>query len=98
MSSTQRAAAAATAEADAAGLTDLEREILTFEAGWWKHQGAKEQAVRDLFGLSSTRYYQLLHTVIDKPEALVYDPMLVKRLRRLREARQQRRSARRLTL
>lgn len=77
-------------------LTDREREILTFEAGWWKHQGAKEQAVKDLFDLSSTRYYQLLHDLIDKPAALAYDPMLVKRLRRLRETRQVQRSARQL--
>ena len=77
-------------------LTDLERDVLDFERQWWRLPGAKEQAVHDRFGLSATRYYQLLNTILNKPEALVHDPMLVKRLRRLRETRQRARSARRL--
>jgi hypothetical protein len=77
-------------------LTEREREILAFERQWWKYAGAKDQAVRELFGLSSTRYYQVLNALIDRPEALVHDPMLVKRLRRMRQSRQRSRSARRL--
>ncbi len=77
-------------------LSSRDGEILGFERQWWKYAGAKEQAVRDLFGLSATRYYQLLNALIDRPEALVADPMLVKRLRRLRATRQRTRSARRL--
>lgn len=69
-------------------LDEREIKILDFEHQWWKHQGAKEQAVHDLFGLSATRYYQVLNALIDRPEALVHDPMLVKRLRRLRATRQ----------
>ena len=69
------------------GLTERELEILAFEARWWKHAGAKEQAIRDAFGLSSTRYYQLLNTLLDKPEATEHDPVLVGRLRRLRATR-----------
>jgi len=82
----------------AAGLSDKEREILAFERQWWKYAGAKEQAIKDLFDLSATRYYQVLNALIDRPEALVHDPMLVKRLRRLRTTRQRTRSARRLGL
>jgi hypothetical protein len=78
------------------GLSEREREILAFERQWWKYAGAKEAAVRDLFGMSATRYYQVLNALIDRPEALVADPMLVKRLRRLRASRQRTRSARRL--
>jgi chromatin segregation and condensation protein Rec8/ScpA/Scc1 (kleisin family) len=78
------------------GLTRREREILAFERQWWRYAGAKEQAIRDLFDMSATRYYQVLNALIDRPEALVHDPMLVKRLRRLRSARQRQRSARRL--
>jgi len=78
------------------GLSRREREILAFERQWWKYAGAKEQAVRDLFDMSATRYYQVLNELIDRPEALAADPMLVKRLRRLRAARQRARSARRL--
>lgn len=69
-------------------LTEREREILSFEHQWWKYAGAKEQAVHDRFGLSATRYYQVLNDLIDRPEALVHDPMLIKRLRRLRATRQ----------
>ncbi|RZS62090.1 uncharacterized protein DUF3263 [Xylanimonas ulmi] len=87
----QPVVAPATAE-----LSERDREILAFERQWWKYAGAKEQAVRELFDLSATRYYQVLNALIDTPEALAADPMLVKRLRRLRATRQRARSARRL--
>ena len=77
-------------------LSDRDRRILEFERQWWKYAGAKEQAVRDLFEMSSTRYYQVLNSLIDRPAALAHDPMLVKRLRRMRQTRQRARSARRL--
>jgi hypothetical protein len=82
--------------ADGSGLVRRDREILAFERQWWKYAGAKEQAIRELFDMSSTRYYQVLNSLIDNPSALAADPMLVKRLRRLRAARQRQRSARRL--
>jgi hypothetical protein len=77
-------------------LSERDAEILAFERQWWKYAGAKEQAVREKFQMSATRYYQVLNALIDKPEALAVDPLLVKRLRRLRETRQRIRSARRL--
>jgi len=78
------------------GLSDRDREIIAFERQWWKYAGAKEQAVRDLFDMSATRYYQVLNALIDNPVALEADPMLIKRLHRLRASRQRARSARRL--
>ncbi|MGW0664745.1 DUF3263 domain-containing protein [Streptodolium elevatio] len=75
------------------GLTARDVEILDFERQWWRHAGAKERAVRDRFGCSPTRYYQALNALLDRPEALEHDPMLVQRLRRLRAARQTARSA-----
>jgi Protein of unknown function (DUF3263) len=78
------------------GLTRRDRDILAFERQWWKYAGAKEQAIRELFDMSATRYYQVLNALIDTPAALSADPMLVKRLRRLRASRQRQRSARRL--
>ena len=78
------------------GLSDRDREILEFERQWWKYAGAKETAVREQFDMSATRYYQVLNALIDRPEALAADPLLVRRLRRLRAARQRQRSARRL--
>ena len=77
-------------------LTEREQEVLSFERHWWRYAGSKEQAVRELFGFSSTRYYQVLNALLDRPEALAADPMLVKRLRRMRQTRQRARSARRL--
>lgn len=77
-------------------LSQRDSEILDFERQWWKYAGAKEAAVRDKFDMSSTRYYQVLNALIDRPEALEHDPLLVRRLRRLRAARQRQRSARRL--
>jgi len=77
-------------------LSDRDREILEFERQWWKYAGAKETAVREKFDMSSTRYYQVLNALIDRPEALEADPLLVRRLRRLRSQRQRQRSARRL--
>jgi hypothetical protein len=70
-----------------------DREILAFEAQWWKYAGAKEQAIRELFDMSATRYYQVLNALIDEPAALAADPMLVKRLRRVRAGRQETREA-----
>lgn len=80
------------------GLTQRERDVLTFERQWWRYAGAKEQAIRELFDCSPTRYYQMLGALMDNPAALVADPMLVKRLRRLRSTRQRDRAQRRLGL
>ncbi|GAB2492651.1 hypothetical protein GCM10027187_69720 [Streptosporangium sandarakinum] len=82
-------------EPDARALTERERELLAFERRWWRRPGAKEQAIRQTFGVSATRYYQLLGELVDRPEALAHDPMLVKRLRRLRETRRRDRDVRR---
>ena len=98
MSGSSSASQSPSAPATGAGLTEREAEILAFERQWWKYAGAKETAVRELFDMSATRYYQVLNALIDRPEALVADPMLVKRLRRLRAPRQRTRSARRLGL
>ncbi|MET7706595.1 DUF3263 domain-containing protein [Micromonospora sp. NPDC005413] len=73
--------------APTAQLSARELAILAFEQQWWRHAGAKEQAVRDTFGVSSTRYYQLLNGLLDNPAALAADPLLIGRLRRLRSSR-----------
>jgi hypothetical protein len=68
-------------------LTEPERAILDFEKQWWRRPGAKEQAIRETFDLSPTRYYQLLNALLDRPAAVAYDPALINRLRRLRGGR-----------
>ena len=86
-----------TSHPESAGeLSPRDASMLDFERQWWKYAGAKEQAVREQFDMSSTRYYQVLNALIDRPAALEHDPLLVRRLRRLRATRQRQRSARRL--
>jgi hypothetical protein len=76
------------------GLSELETRILDFEGSWWRYAGAKEAAIKELFDVTAPRYYQLLNDLIDRDDALTAAPMLVKRLRRLREARMSTRIAR----
>ena len=95
---TAKALAGASPAPEPDDLSDRDRQILAFERQWWRYAGAKEQAIRDLFDMSATRYYQVLNALLDRPEALRHDPMLVKRLRRMRAARQRARAARRLGL
>lgn len=82
------------APAQTTGVSDLEVRILDFERSWWRYAGAKESAIKELFDMSAPRYYQLLNDLIDREEALLASPMLVKRLRRLRAARMSARSSR----
>ncbi len=79
-----------------AELTAQQAGLLDFEKQWWSLPGSKESEIRERFDISPTRYYQLLNALIDSEAALAYDPLLVKRLRRLRTTRQKERTARRL--
>ena len=78
--------------APAGPLGERERGVLAFERQWWRHAGAKEEAIRRQFGVGPTAYYQLLSRLIDDPAAIAYDPMLVKRLQRQRASRRRQRS------
>ncbi|MCV2489678.1 DUF3263 domain-containing protein [Geodermatophilus sp. YIM 151500] len=75
-----------------AGLTRREHEMLAFERQWWRRPGAKETAIRRCFDVTPTRYYQTLNALLDRPDALAADPLLVRRLRRVRTARHRRRA------
>ncbi|GAA3448758.1 DUF3263 domain-containing protein [Dactylosporangium matsuzakiense] len=87
----QAPAADLAAAEEPAELDERGRKILAFEKQWWRQAGAKEQAIRDTFGFSTTRYYQLLNALLDDPLALAHDPIVVQRLRRLRASRVRRR-------
>jgi hypothetical protein len=75
-----------------AGLSRREHDMLVFERQWWRAAGAKETAIRERFGVTPTRYYQVLNALVDRPDALAADPLLIRRLRRLRSARRRGRS------
>ena len=79
---------------DASALSERDASVLAFERQWWRYAGAKEDALRDMFGMTATQYYQVLNSLIDSPAALAHDPMLVRRLRRMRAARQRGRAVR----
>jgi Protein of unknown function (DUF3263) len=72
-------------------LTERDRAILDFERSWWSQPGPKETAIRERFELSPTRYYELLNEALQDPEAMDYDPLVVRRLRRLRDRRRRQR-------
>jgi hypothetical protein len=76
-------------------LTEEEAQILGLERQWWKYAGAKDQAISEQLSMSAVSYYRTLNRLIDTEDALAYDPILVKRLRRQRDARHRERSARR---
>ena len=78
------------------GLSELEVKMLEFERSWWRLAGVKESSIKELFNLTPPAYYQLLNNLIDREEALMAEPILVKRLRRLRESRTEARSSSKL--
>ena len=69
------------------GLSQRDRAILDFERMWWTEPGPKELAIRTRFDLSPTRYYQVLGELLESSDAISYDPLVVRRLRRLRDRR-----------
>jgi len=86
-------AAAEAEQSEGGGLSERDRAVLAFEKQHFKYSGSKEQAIRDRFGMSATRYYQVLNALLDRPEALEFDPVVVNRLRRRRAGRQRARSS-----
>lgn len=76
-----------------AALSEQDMRILAFERSWWRLSGAKERDILDAFDVPVTRYYQLLNELIDRPEAVEFDPVLVTRLRRQRSRRSHLRAA-----
>jgi hypothetical protein len=82
------------AEQGAKELSERDIAMLDFERQWWRFAGSKEEAIRAKFDMNATRYFQLLNALLDSSEALEHDPLLVKRLRRLRDSRQKARAGR----
>ena len=74
-------------DASSSGLSELEIKMLEFERTWWRHAGAKESSIKELFNLTPPAYYQMLNNLIDREAALLAEPLLVKRLLRVRQQR-----------
>lgn len=62
-------------------LTPRDRLILTFEETH-PHGGTKEEAIRQTFGFSPARYYQIVDRLTGQQDAEAEFPMLVHQLRR----------------
>ena len=80
-------------DASSSGLSELELKMLEFERTWWRHAGAKESSIKELFNLTPPAYYQMLNNLIDREAALMAEPLLVKRLLRVRQQRTSARSS-----
>ena len=76
--------------------TERDRAIIEFERSWWSHEGSKESIIRERFELSTTRYYELLGDLIDSEEAYEVDPLVIRRLRRMRDRRRRARFERQI--
>jgi len=66
-------------------LMKRDQRVLEFERDWWKYPGPKDRAIAEYLGMSATRYYQVLRRLMDDPAAIEYDPMTIRRLRRVRQ-------------
>ena len=64
-------------------LTLADREILDFERGWFLHPEPKDRTIMEVLGLSPAEYYARLRDLMSLPEAVAYDPLTVRRLRRM---------------
>jgi hypothetical protein len=71
-------------------LSERDRNVLEFEASWWKYPGPKDRAIREYLGISATRYYQVLRRLVEDPQAMASDPLTVRRLQRTRKEAEQR--------
>ena len=81
------AMALAAGHAGAVPLSAMEAAVLDFERSWWADDQPKDQAIADQFALTTAEYYELLNSLIDSDEALAHDPLVVRRLRRMRDRR-----------
>ncbi|MBE6484687.1 MAG: DUF3263 domain-containing protein [Actinomycetaceae bacterium] len=67
-------------------LSPQEQQVLEVERSWWRRRGNKAALIAQT-GLTSAQYYLTLNRALDKPQSLMQEPELVRRLLRLRERR-----------
>lgn len=84
------------AQAPYGELSTLESAVLEFERHWYTYGGAKDHAIRERFDLSAAAYFQVLNSLLENPAAYAADPILIKRLRRIRDSRQRDRAQARI--
>ncbi len=77
-------------------LSELEAQVLEFERRWYTYGGPKDHAIREKFDMTATAYFQVLNSLLDNAAAYQRDPILIKRLRRIRDSRQRSRAQSRI--
>lgn len=73
-------------------LSELDRAVLSFACAHHL-QGRVDARVRPELGVTTTRYYQLLAALLDRPEAAEVAPTLIGQLQALRDRRRRYRAA-----
>lgn len=65
-------------------LSERHAAMLDFERSWWDEDEPRDRVIRERFQCSPDEYHAELTGVLDDPAALDHDPLVVRRLRRLR--------------
>lgn len=64
-------------------LASFDRRILDFERGWFLHPEPKDRSITEMLGMTPTEYYDRLRELLSTPDAMSYDPLTIRRLRRM---------------
>jgi hypothetical protein len=68
-------------------LTDRDKALLDFERSWWTFESPKDVLIAERFGSTPDEYAGELEELTERPEALAYDPLVVRRIARHRDRR-----------
>ena len=68
-------------------LSEVEQRVIDLERTWWREPGTKQNAIRRDLGVSPAAYYAKLADLVTRYDALRYDPLVIRRLRRRNDAR-----------
>jgi len=79
-------------------LTAADRTALELAGATYKYAAVRESHAREQLGLGPVEFWQRVNALLDDPAAEAELPLVVRRLRRMRSARRDARSARRLQM
>ncbi|MFT4864715.1 MAG: hypothetical protein ACI9CV_001293 [Ilumatobacter sp.] len=65
-------------------LSERHAAMLDFERSWWTNDDPRDQVVRARFQCSPEEYDAEIAVVLENPDAAEHDPLVVRRLKRLR--------------
>lgn len=68
-------------------INERHQAMLEFERTFWTFDEPKETLIRARFQCSADDYYSELNELLESPDALAHDPLVVRRLQRQRVRR-----------